>query len=204
VHTGFSKIDSADGINALTDLGREHRKLLQVIRYKREIDSLSLAHIPILVEETFLQGLDVLSDTLELAKVIHPSDIDNLEKKLSTVGNEIERLCRYNAESPLLEVKKAIFESHKERLDMIHQQALRYDTLLYQCARCEASLHRTRIELTALKTGNPATKISEMTETLRLTIKQAKEIQEEFKRLRCRNEPYIIKKQEQSNLKGGA
>jgi hypothetical protein len=34
--------------------------------------------------------------------------------------------------------------------------------------------------------------ISEVTETLRLTVKQAQEIQEEFKRLSCCHEPHIL------------
>ena len=135
VRVGFRKIDSANGTNALTDLVREYQKLQQVIRYKREIDPLCLAHIPILAEETFLQGLGVLSDALELAKIIHPSDIDNLEKKLSAAENEIEWLCRHNVESPLLQVKKAVFESYKERLEMVKQQALQYDMLLFHAKK---------------------------------------------------------------------
>lgn len=183
VRTGFKKTNTTDGLNALTDLVCEYRKLLQVIEYKKEIDPLSLVHIPTLAEETFLQGLSVLSDVLELSKIIHKSDIDNLEKKLNAIENEIKSLRRHEAESPLLKIKNASAESYKERLEMINQQALRYGILLYQCTRCEASLHRTRVELTALKTENSETNISEVTETLRLTIKQAQEIQKEFKRL---------------------
>ena len=73
--------------------------------------------------------------------------------------------------------------SHKERLDMIKQQELRVDKLLYQCDRCEASLHRTRIELASLKTESSETSVSAVTETLQRTINQAKEVQEELKRL---------------------
>ena len=148
-----------------------------------------------MAEETFLQGLGVLSDALELAKIIHPSDIDNLEKKLSAAENEIEWLCRHNVESPLLQVKKAVFESYKERLEMVKQQALQYDMLLFQCMQCEASLHKTRVELAVLKTENSDLNISSLTERLQLTIKQAKEIQEEFKRLSCSSKPPDLNKE---------
>ena len=183
VGNGFKKTNTTDGLNALTDLVREYQKILQVVEYKKEIDSLALVHIPTLAEEAFLQGLSVLSDVLELSKIIHKPDIDNLEKKLKATENEIKSLRQHKAKSSLIRIKTASAYSYKERLDMINQQVLRHDTLLYQCTSCEASLHKTRIELTALKTETLDTNISEVTETLQLTIKQAKETQEEFKRL---------------------
>ncbi len=183
VRTGFKNTNTTDGLNALTDLVHEYQKILQVVEYKKEIDPLALIHIPALVEETFLQGLSVLSDVLELSKIIHKPDIDNLEKKLKATENEIKSSRQHKAKSALLRIKMARADSYKERLDMINQQVLRHDTLLYQCTSCEASLHKTRVELTALKTENSDTSINEVTETLRLTIKQAQEIQEELKRL---------------------
>jgi hypothetical protein len=183
VRTGFKKTNTTDGLNALTDLVQEYQKILQVVEYKKEIDPLALVHIPALVEETFLQGLSVLSDVLELSKIIHKPDIDNLEKKLKATENEIKSLRQHKAKSSLLRIKIASADSYKERLDMINQQALRHDTLLYQYTSCEASLHKTRVELTALKTENSERSIGAVSETLRQTIKQAQEIQEEFKRL---------------------
>ena len=183
VRTGFKKTNTTDGLNALTDLVHEYQKILQVVEYKKEIDPLALVHIPALVEETFLQGLSVLSDVLELSKIIHQSDRCNLEKKLNATEKEIKSLRLHEAQSPLLEIKKASAQSYKERLKMIDQQALRHSVLLYQCTRCETSLHKTRVELTVLKTENSERRISAVNETLRLTIKQAQEIQEEFKKL---------------------
>ena len=185
VRTGFKKTNTTDGLNALIDLVHEYQKILQVVEYKKEIDPLALVHIPTLVEETFSQGLSVLSDALELSKIIHQSDRCNLEKKLNATEKEIKSLHLHEAQSPLLEIKKASAESYKERLKMIDQQALRYSVLLYQCTRCETSLHKTRVELTVLKTENSERRISAVNETLRVTIKQAQEIQEEFKRLSC-------------------
>ena len=73
--------------------------------------------------------------------------------------------------------------SHRERLEMIDQQQFRVDELLYQCDRCEASLSRTRIELASLQAGSSDSSVSAVTETLRRTITQAKEVQEEMRRL---------------------
>ena len=57
------------------------------------------------------------------------------------------------------------------------------DKLLYQSDRCEASLHRTRIELAALTAESSETSVSAVTETFEKTINQAKEVREELKRL---------------------
>ena len=57
------------------------------------------------------------------------------------------------------------------------------DQLLHQCESCEASLHRTRIEIAALKADTAESSVRALTDTLRMTINQAKEVQEELKRL---------------------
>jgi len=183
IRTGFSKINLTNGSKALTDLVCEYQNLQHVIEYNKEINPLPLSHIPTLAEETFRQGLSVLSDVLEIAQVIQTSDKDRLEENLNIIESEIGSLSQHDAEGSWLKIKNATAASCKERLDMIKQQELRVDKLLYQCMRCEASLHRARVEIVALKTENSELSISAVTETLQLTINQAKEIQEELKRL---------------------
>ncbi len=181
--TGFSKINSTKGLKAMEDLVYEYKQLRHVLDHKKETDPLSFSHIPALAEETYRQGLSVLVDVLEIAQVIRSSDKERLEEEIGKFEREIGSLEGDGTKESLVKIKKATVASHKERLDMIKQQELRVDKLLYQCDRCEASLHRTRIELAALKTESSETSVSAVTETLRRTINQAKEVQEELKRL---------------------
>ncbi len=180
---GFHKLSSTDGVKAVKDLVYEYEQLQQVLELKKEIDPLGIANIPFLAEDTYRQGLSVLSGALEIKFILHASDKKSLEKEMKNLEREIELLRKDENQAEKLEIKQAIVASHKERLDMIKQQQLRVDKLLYQCDRCEASLHRTRIELAALTGTSSETKVSAVTETLQSTINQAKEVQEELKKI---------------------
>jgi hypothetical protein len=181
--SGFQKINSVEGIKAVKELIYEYEQLQHVFEHKKEKDSLGVAHIPALAEETYRQGLSVLEDALEVGLAIHSSDKKNLEEAVKKLEKEIELLGRDETQAAKLEIKQATMSSHKERLDMIKQEQLRVDKLLYQCDRCEASLHRTRMELASLKVSSSETSVSAVTETLQKTINQAKEVQEELKKL---------------------
>jgi uncharacterized membrane-anchored protein len=181
--SGFQKINSVEGIKAVKELIYEYDQLQHVFEHKKEKDSLGVAHIPALAEETYRQGLSVLEDALEVGLAIHSSDKKNLEEAVKKLEKEIELLGRDETQAAKLEIKQATMSSHKERLDMIKQEQLRVDKLLYQCDRCEASLHRTRMELASLKVSSSETSVSAVTETLQKTINQAKEVQEELKKL---------------------
>ncbi len=183
LETGLSSVDSAEGIKALKALVYEYEQLLHVLDRKKETDPLSVAHIPALAEETYRQGLSVLTDVLELARVIHSSDKKRLEAEIAELKKEIRSLSGDKSTAAQVEIKEATVASHKERLDMIKEQHLRVDKLVYQSDRCEASLHRTRIELAALKADSSETSVDAVTETLEKTINQAKEVQEELRRL---------------------
>ncbi len=63
------------------------------------------------------------------------------------------------------------------------QLLLRVDQLLHQAGACEASLHRTRVEIAALRADSVESSVNAVIGTLRKTITQAKEVQDELKRL---------------------
>jgi hypothetical protein len=125
----------------------------------------------------------VLADALELASVVNSSDKERLEAEIAEFGKEIASLKKDEAQAEQVEIKEATISSHKERLDMVKAQEINMDKLLYQCNCCEASLHRTRIELAALKAHSSEKSVTEVTETLEQTLAQAKEVQAELKRL---------------------
>ena len=183
VQTGFSKINSAEGIKALKELMHEYKQLQHILNHKKETDSLSAVHIHALSKEAYRQGLSVLSDALEIALVIHSSDEESLEAEIAKFEREIRPLEENRTQKAQVKIKQATIISHKERIEIIKEQELRLDKLLYQCDRCEASLHRTRLELAALKTESAETSVSAVTETLQQTISQANDVQEELKKL---------------------
>ena len=183
LESGFADIKSDEGLKAVKELVYEYDQLQQVLRRKKETDPLSITHIPALAEETYRQGLSALADTLELARVVHSSDSQRLEAEIAEFEKDIESLKGDKAQAEQVKIKESTIASHKERLDMVNEQELKVEKLMYQTDRCEASLHRTRIELAALKADSSEASISAVTETLEQTINQTKEVQAELKRL---------------------
>ena len=183
LRTGLTAIGSTSGLKALTDLDYEYEQLQLVLDRQDETTSMSIAHIPGLAEETYREGLNVLENGLHLSRAIHTSNKGSLEAEIVQIEEEIETLKKDDRQARRVKIREETVASHRERLEMIDQQQFRVDELLYQCDRCEASLSRTRIELASLQAGSSDSSVSAVTETLRRTITQAKEVQEEMRRL---------------------
>ena len=183
IQTGFSRINSAEGLKALQELVHEYEELQPVLDRGRETDPLAVAHIPALAEETYRQGLGVLVGCLDLMREIHSPNNLKLEAELADLESQVGAMEEDDTQPERLDILKATVASHKERLGLIQQQSLRVDGLLHQSDSCEASLHRTRIELAALKADNVDARVSSVTDALQSTIVQAKEVQEELKKL---------------------
>ena len=183
IQTGFSRVNSADGLKALQELVYEYEQMQPVLDRGRETDPLAVAHIPALAEETYRQGLGVLAGCLDLMREIHSPNNRKLEAEVADLESQIGAMEKDDAQTERLSILKATVASHKERLGLVQQQSLRVDGLLHQSDSCEASLHRTRIELAALKADNVDARVSAVTNALQSTINQAKEVQDELKRL---------------------
>ena len=124
-----------------------------------------------------------MKDALELLQSVHSSDRDRLEAEMTELAEEIKAVRGEHHQQERLRMKEETLASHRERLDLIAQQESHAEGLLHQCGRCEASLHRTRIQLAELKTGSSEVSIGAVTETLRQAIDQAKQVQEELRSL---------------------
>ena len=183
IQTGFSRVNSADGLKALQELVYEYEQLQPVLERGRETDPMAVAHIPVLAEETYRQGLGVLAGCLDLMRQISSPDDQKLEAEVADLEIQIGTMEEGDTQTERLGILKATVASHRERLGLIQQQSLRVDGLLHQSDSCEASLHRTRIELAALRADNVDARVSTVTDTLQSTIIQAKEVQEELKKL---------------------
>lgn len=183
LRNGFSSIASNDGLKALDQLVNEYERLQARIQRMPGSDQMFVAQIPALAEETYRQGLRLLQSVLELILAIHLSDKKGLEADISRLHKEIETLGSDESQSSRVEIRKSALASHMERLELLNQQELRAEEFLYRSNLSEAALQRTRIELAALTAGSSETGVNAVGETLRNTIEQAKEVQEELRRL---------------------
>jgi len=179
----FSSLNSSEGQKAISELVYEYEQLQPIIESEKETDPLSLAYVPALANETYQQGLNVLMDALYLMKTVDSSIENRLESEVDQLEKEIGELKKNDNEAGRLKIRESTLILHKERLNMMNQQQLQIERLLYQADLCEASLHKTRMELTALKADTSKSSVNSVTETLQKTINQAKEVREELKKL---------------------
>ena len=179
---GFGNINYAEGLKAVTNLSEQFEQLQTTLVAQRETNPYTLPLFSGLIVDTFKQGLSVLSDALDMIKTIHSSDL-RLKKEFADLEIEIADLSGKEKESERLRIKKETLASHKQRLDLLDRLQLRVEQLIYQAGLCEASLHRTRIELSALRAQGSEGGIKTLTETLQETIQDVKEAQEELRRL---------------------
>jgi len=180
---GFLDANCSKGLKAVQALVHEYEHLQPILASRRLSDPLSIAHIPVLVEETYQLGLSVLGHALELMKTIQSPHNQRLRTEITDLESEILSLEEDDSQSARAQIKEQTLNSHKDRLELIARLELRVDELLHQANRCEATLHQTRIELAAMKADSTETSISDVIQTLQKTILQAKEVQEEMKRL---------------------
>jgi hypothetical protein len=180
---GFLDGNCPEGLNVVQALVHEYEQLQPILASRRMSDPLSIAHIPVLVEETHQLGLSVLGHALELVKTIQSPHIHRLRSEITHLESEILSLEEDGSQSARAQIKEQTLISHKERLELISRLELRVDELLHQANRCEATLHQTRVELAELKADSTETSVSEVIQALQQTIHQAKEVQEEMKKL---------------------
>jgi hypothetical protein len=183
LRAGFLGINSAAGLKALRNLTREYGQLRLILKQKDEAAPLAVAYIPPLSEETYRQGLSVLADALQLMRAVHSSSQERLEAEIVELEWGIETFKQDETQAARVKIRQDTVASHKERLEMLKQQRLRVDELLYQAHRCEVSLSRAGIELAALQADGSEANVDMVVDTLQATIDQAREVKEELKRL---------------------
>ncbi len=180
---GFPSLEFPKGNRALQGLEEEYSKLRLVLEDRQEATPLSIVSLPALAGETYNRGLSVLSDALELMIAIHSPDRKRLEEEIEELQREAESSRGDESQRVLTLIREDTLASHRQRLAMLDQLQLRIDQLLHLAGRCEASLHRTRIELAAIRAGSLEDSIDSAVEALQETVRRAQEVQEELRRL---------------------
>ena len=183
LEAGFSAIGSVEGLKALTALVWEYQELQPALGRRMDTDTLSVNLVPSLAGETYRQGLSVLSDALDLMRIVGTPDRERLEREIGGLEEDVEALKGDQDQAERLRIREDTLASHRQRLDMLGQLQVDIDQLLHQAGRCEASLHRARIELAAIRTGSSGISVSSVIEPLRETLLRAKEVQDELRGL---------------------
>lgn len=179
----FKAEEMPNGTKALQELVYEYEQLLPLLDYRSDSESLRIAQIPGLAHEIYREGLNVLKNAFDLSMAIRSPSRETLENDVAELGAEIEQMRSAGESAERIRIKESTLDSTKERLMIVKRQQLRIDELFHGADRCEASLHRTRIELAAFKAGNTETSVSAVTEALRRTIDHAKEVQAELREM---------------------
>jgi len=183
LHFRFFSVGATEGLRILNELVTEYELLQTALRRGCDTDPLFMAHIPILAREAFQRGLSILSDAIELIEAAGSMRKESLKKEVSELQNELEASKKDKNQVERLKIKEDRLAFYKQRLTILDQAQLRVDRLLFQAERCEASLHRTRVEVAAIRTGGSETNVDSVIQALEATIYQVKEVQEELRRL---------------------
>ncbi len=183
LQAGFSSIGSAEGLGIFFKLVGAYERLETTLSLQADGDPASISRVPALAEETYRRGLSVLSDALELIRAGDASAVESLKRDVAELEKEVEASRADGAQLDRLQIREKVLTSHRERLDMHDQLRSSADQLLFQAHKCEDSLHRTRIELVAIRTGTAEASVDSVIGALQRTISQAKEVQKELRRL---------------------
>ena len=111
------------------------------------------------------------------------ADKERLQSENRQIEKEIASLSDDPAQEQRVRIRRERLASNVELLSIMNDQQARIDELLYQSDRCGASLHRTRMELAALRADGSEAGVTAVVDTLRLTISHAKGVQDEMRKL---------------------
>ncbi|MBI4233068.1 MAG: hypothetical protein HY686_01350 [Chloroflexi bacterium] len=180
---GFSQLSLQAGLKALGLLVEAYRLLQDVLEQKTGTEPLVVGMVPGLAEETMGEGLNILRRALGLAQSVHASRPSQMEQEIGELQGAIAELKTQGQQAELLEIRERQLASLEGKLRKIQQQQLGLERLLLACGDCELSLFDARIDLAALQANVSEATIGAVTERLRRAIGQARELQEELRRL---------------------
>ncbi len=187
LEAGFSGIDSARGLKVLAQLVREFEDLQIALNQQRITDPLTISCMPNLAEEVFLRGMRVLSDALDLMKIIqspgNSPGTDKLKTKIIELEKDIQTMKDNQDMSELTNIKIESLAFHRERLNMIDRIELQIEQLIHHAERCEIALQSARIGLAGIRSGGSKTSVDLVIETLQKRINQIKEVQDELQKM---------------------
>ena len=151
---------------SLKALDYEYNQLRGVLERNHQHDSLAVAHLPALASETYLRGLSVLEDALDLARSLASPINQRLESDLPDLEAKIHGAKGKASAEEQVKLWREKASSDRQRLDLIGQERLRLQQLLQQADRCEGALQQTHIELASIKAEASAGSVDAVIATL--------------------------------------
>ena len=94
LRAGFANSNSTEGTKALQQLVYVYDRLQSVVERKKATDPLALASVPALAEETYRQGMSILSDSLHLMTAIRSPHNERLERETTTLRTKPARATK--------------------------------------------------------------------------------------------------------------
>ncbi|UCC16457.1 MAG: hypothetical protein JSU58_08820 [Dehalococcoidales bacterium] len=173
------------GFKILLELEYEFGQLQAALTRGKETDPSAIKYIPRLATETYREAINVLKDNLELLESLRSPGEEKLTAEIKELELEIQDLRKDGTDNALAKARRREerLSSNQQRLAIIQRQQLKVDELLHQSSRCVATLNQTRLELAGLKADSIGTDIEAVIEALQRTISQAKEVQDEMKKM---------------------
>ena len=173
LRTGFANIGATEGLSALRALNKEWEGLQAVLQVKKATDPLSLGYAAALASETYQRGLSVLNDALQLMTSAGLTEWKRLTEEVDAANKDNEQQ----------QIRRGMLEHHERQLRLLDQLQLDASHLVYQARRCEECLRKTRVEIATMRFGDAGKSVDVVVDALNSTIRQAKEVQEELKRV---------------------
>jgi DNA repair exonuclease SbcCD ATPase subunit len=173
--SGFKRMRSASGSNALHNLRTQYARLLISARRIERSRIPQVEHIQRLAEEALRHGLASLVDAYELIQVIDSTDGTRLANDIDELTSEIADMETGNRSRDLIRLKQELLQSYSERLQAIQSQETRVQALMNQCERCEAALERASIDLSQLRPESTPESLASTIEALRAIIQRAQQ-----------------------------
>jgi hypothetical protein len=177
LQTEFLNVYSVEGTKALNAISSEYPQWEAALGQQKSMDPLATSVLRSLGGETLRAGLNLLSDALDLMKLVQVTGRTRLESEIAAMEREVDLLRKEQNQSERLRFKQDILTSLKERLAALSQLQLCVEQLLHQTGRCEASLRAARIELAAIRTGSSKSSVDAISGALQERINQVKEAQ---------------------------
>ena len=183
LRTGFTSIRSAEGVRALNRLVNEYEQLQAVVRGWPEPNLVPIGQIPILIGQTYREGLDMLYGVLYRLQIVDTSDKKGLEIEVEALEKDIQSLKEDETQTERLKIRMDMLSSPREKLERLSDLELRAEEFLLRSSLIEGSLNKTRIELASLRVDGSKGSVSAVVEALQRTIDQARKVMEEMRDL---------------------
>ncbi|MCH8926094.1 MAG: SUMF1/EgtB/PvdO family nonheme iron enzyme, partial [Proteobacteria bacterium] len=127
---GFSGIRSAEGLEALDRLTNEFEQVQAVLGRWSGASLVSIGQIPTLAQETYRQGLSLLTNVLEMSLAVHESGQSELETRLAALELEIQALEVDGLQAERLDIRRKRLASYKDQLQLGSRHELQSEELL--------------------------------------------------------------------------